>query len=366
MSICCEYVSFDDTVRGFSHSSGFIPSLQPHEILVKILYTTLCRSDIYTYEGRRKEKSPTILGHEIVGTVAEFGNSHSRIDLRGNQIRIGDRITWAIYASDPEDIHSKRGIPQKAADLFKYGHEKVTPESCFHGGLSEYIILRKNTPVVLIKDDMPNSVAALINCSVATVSGSFRLAGSVKDKTVLISGVGMLGTIACAMAKHANAKKVIAFDQDQKRATNALSFGADHAIGSEMLESTANDAGISNALEGGVDILLEFTGQPKAIMAAIAQLNVGGKAILVGSTFRQEDIRINAEMIIRKLLTIQGLHNYNEKDLIAAVAFMEAASHLYKFESFVEKGFSLSETTAAFEYAVKNNPYRVGIDLSLK
>ncbi|NBO50393.1 MAG: alcohol dehydrogenase, partial [Chitinophagia bacterium] len=208
MSICCEYVAFDDTLRGFRHSSGIIPSLQPHEILVKVLYTTLCRSDIYTYEGRRKEKSPTILGHEIVGIVADFGSSHTRIDLRGNLMRIGDRITWAIYSSDPEDTQSKRGIPQKASDLFKYGHEKITPESNFHGGLSEYIILRKNTPVVLIKDDMPDCVAALINCSVATVSGSFRLAGSMKDKIVLINGAGMLGAIACAMAKHANAQKV--------------------------------------------------------------------------------------------------------------------------------------------------------------
>jgi putative phosphonate catabolism associated alcohol dehydrogenase len=364
MSICCEYVAFDDTLRGFRHSSGIIPSLQPHEILVKVMYTTLCRSDIYTYEGRRKEKSPTILGHEIVGIVVDFGSSHTRIDLRGNLMRIGDRITWAIYSSDPEDTQSKRGIPQKASDLFKYGHEKITPESNFHGGLSEYIILRKNTPVVLIKDDMPDCVAALINCSVATVSGSFRLAGSVKDKIVLINGAGMLGTIACAMAKHANAQKVIAFDQDQKRANNALAFGADHAIGSEMLNRGSIDSGITNAIDSGVDILLEFTGQPHAIMAAIPLLNIGGKSILVGSTFRQDDIRINAEMIVRKLLTIQGLHNYNDKDLISAVEFMESARHLYNFERFVEKDFPLTEITAAFEYAVKNNPYRVGIDLS--
>ena len=47
-----------------------IPALGPGEILVRNEYATLCRSDISTYTGKRIEKSPTILGHEIVGRIA--------------------------------------------------------------------------------------------------------------------------------------------------------------------------------------------------------------------------------------------------------------------------------------------------------
>lgn len=50
-----------------------IPPLKAGEVLVKNEYATLCRSDISTYLGRRIEKSPTILGHEIVGRVAALG-----------------------------------------------------------------------------------------------------------------------------------------------------------------------------------------------------------------------------------------------------------------------------------------------------
>jgi len=46
-----------------------IPALQDYEILVRVAYTTLCKSDILTYTGKRKEKNPTILGHEICGTI---------------------------------------------------------------------------------------------------------------------------------------------------------------------------------------------------------------------------------------------------------------------------------------------------------
>ena len=59
-----------------------IPALQDYEILVRVTYTTLCKSDILTYTGKRKEKNPTILGHEICGTIVTFGNKAPKIDCR--------------------------------------------------------------------------------------------------------------------------------------------------------------------------------------------------------------------------------------------------------------------------------------------
>ena len=366
MSERARFVAYDDLKRKLQDLEANLPLLQSGEILVRILFTTLCRSDIHTFLGRRKEKSPTILGHEIVGEIIAYGPDAPLHDLRGYPLKIGDRITWAIYASDPDDKMSKQGMPQKSMNLFKYGHEQLTEESQFHGGLAEYIILRKHTPVVIIHDDMPDSIAALINCSVATVAGAIRLAGSLKNKNVLVFGSGMLGTIACAMAKRNNALKVIAADKELNRSVKALQFGADDFIALVQDQPESHSViGSETAVLSDIDIVLEFTGIPKAIMFALAKLNVGGKAILVGSTFRQPDISINAEMIVRKLLTIQGLHNYNDKDLVSAVAFMESARHFYPFDELVSATFDLSQVQQAFEYAVQHNPYRVGIDLKL-
>jgi putative phosphonate catabolism associated alcohol dehydrogenase len=360
------FVAYNDLKRTLQDHEANLPSLQSGELLVRILFTTLCRSDIHTYLGRRQEKSPTILGHEIVGEIIAYGPDAPLHDLRGYPLKIGDRITWGIYASDPDDKMSKMGMPQKAINLFKYGHEELTEESQFHGGLAEYIILRKHTSVVIIHDDIPDRIAALINCSVATVAGAIRLAGSLKGKNVLVFGTGMLGTIACAMAKKNSALKVIAADKELNRSMKALQFGADDFIA--LPQDQAEDLSIIGSelsVLNDIDIVLEFTGIPEAIMFALSKLNVGGKAILVGSTFRQPDISINAEMIVRKLLTIQGLHNYNEKDLVSAVAFMESARHFFPFEELVSKTFDLSQVQQAFEYAVQHNPYRVGIDMKL-
>ena len=118
-----------------------IPQLKHREILVRNEYTTLCRSDLNTFTGKRCEKSPTILGHEIVGRIVAFGAKAPSQDLRGNPLEIGDRVTWSIYASNPDSPLSRMGIPQKG-DL--HGGRRVPRDRAFPGSGSALISSRKN------------------------------------------------------------------------------------------------------------------------------------------------------------------------------------------------------------------------------
>jgi len=347
-----KFASFINADEKFSIKSDCLPALNVGEILVKNLCTSICRSDIHTYQGKRIEKSPTILGHEIVGIIEQLGPQSPSRDLRGNELKIGDKVTWAIYASAPDDILSKAAIPQKAKDLFKYGHEQITELNHFHGGLSEHTILRKNTPIIILKTDLPNEIATLINCSVATVAGAVRLAGAINNKSVAVYGAGMLGIIACTMLSKMGASQVIAIDENATRLKIAKGFGATKSyLHNEVL------------LEK-VDIVLEFSGAISAMQNSINVLKIGGVVIWVGAVFPQSAVQINAEYIIRNLLTIKGLHNYNNDDFINAVNFMELNHMNFDFESLIKKGFVLDEVEAAFEYAVSNNPFRVSIDLT--
>lgn len=355
---------FDDTSGKFSLLETVIPPLMKGEILVKISYTTICRSDIYTYQGSRKEKSPTILGHEIVGRIIDFADGANKKDLRGHHISIGDRITWAIYASDPNSIYALKGIPQKSEQLFKYGHELLTDKNTLHGGLADYIILRPNTPIVKLMDFIPDPIAALINCSVATVAGGFRLAGKIKDQTILVNGAGMLGTIACAMASHNQAKRVIAADISEERVNKALQFGADMGVVSSDNHGIQEQINAKAREDVKIDVVMEFSGLPTAMSSTLNLLDIGGIAVWIGATFPQASFQINGEMVVRKLLSIKGLHNYSEKDLITAVAFIESCHDSFDFLSMIEGGFKLEEVNKAFEYALNKNPFRVGIDLS--
>lgn len=347
-----KFANFVDCKQKFSINSQPLPVLKEGEILVKNLCTSLCRSDIHTYQGKRVEKSPTILGHEIVGLIEELGPQAPLRDVRGNELKIGDKVTWAIFASSPEDPLSKDGIPQKAKDLFKYGHEQITEHNHFHGGLSEYTILRKNTPLAILNNELPNEIASLINCSVATVAGAIRLAGTLHGRSVMVNGAGMLGIIACAMASKMGAAKIIAIDQNKERLEISRKFGATEIY-------LPNES-----LQDKVDIVFEFSGAIDAMENSIKLLNIGGTAIWIGAVFAQPAVQINAEYIIRNLITIKGLHNYNNEDFINAVSFMEMNQKNFEFEQLIKTGFKLEEVETAFDYAVNHNPFRVSIDLT--
>ncbi|MEY3436029.1 MAG: hypothetical protein RL335_485 [Bacteroidota bacterium] len=355
MAILARYIAFNDQPPYFKLEYGNLPEIQEGEILVKIVYTSLCRSDINTYIGKRKEKTPTILGHESVGIVYQIGSHGALVDAVGTKLVIGQRITWAIYASDPNDPMSLQGIPQKAKSLFKYGHEQLTNENTFHGGLAEYIVIRKNTPVLVLNSEISNEEASLINCSIATVCASFRIAGPVEGKRVLIAGVGMLGIFACAMAKQLKANSICAVDINQRRLDISKEYGATKTVLFGNLDLEQDDA----------DVVIDFTGLNEVMEKGIRLLKIGGVAVWVGATFPQEALKLDAEQVIRKILTIKGIHNYNETDFIEAVRFLTRIKGVYDFSRFIENTFSLDETEKAFEYASTFNPYRVGISFNI-
>lgn len=329
-----------------------IPVLAPGEILVKNEYATLCRSDISTYTGKRVEKSPTILGHEITGRIVRTAEEGPMYGLDGKELRAGDRVTWAIYAADPGSAMSLRGIPQKSSDLFKYGHERLTSDSAFHGGLSTHTVLRKHTPVMHLPEDMPARAAAIINCAVSTSAGSLRLAGDVQGRKVVLFGTGMLGVIACSMFREHGAAEVIAVDLSDARLETALRFGATSVLKSGTFDPSAMDAGIT----------VDYSGAVPCMEAAVEALGIGGTSVWVGGVCPQEKVRVDSERIIRRLVTVKGLHNYNAEDFRQAVTFMETAWKKYPVTELVcDCGFTLKDADAAFRYAIEANPYRVGV-----
>lgn len=338
-----------------------IPALGQGEILVRNEYTTLCRSDLNTFCGKRTEKTPTILGHEIVGRIEALGPGAPERDVRGAPLRVGDRVTWAIYAADPDSPLARQGIPQKGPDLFKYGHEQLTPECTLHGGLAEHCVLRRHTPVIRIDADLPLPVLALINCSVATVTGSFRLAGPVTGRNVLVAGAGMLGVIACALARTAGARRIVAVDIEEARLATAARFGADAAVRLQPGGATLPDQ-VAHLLSGEpAAVALDYSGVPETMEALLAALGIGGTLVLVGATFPQRPLQVSAERLVRQLHTLRGLHNYNAADFVAAVEFIERQHAAFPFATLVDDRFQLEEVNEAFAHGLSSGVHRVGI-----
>lgn len=351
-------IVFEGAGKALQLQEREIPALKSGEVLIKNLYTTICGSDLHTFSGLRKEKTPTVLGHEIVGRVVKLGKDHPGIDQAGNKLLVGDLVTWAIFCSHPQQDWMDKGMPQKSDGLFKYGHAQIVEEDAFHGGLSEYCILRANTCVLKIPNELPLPIAATINCALATVSGAIRLAGPLNRKNVLITGLGLLGNVTAAMSKVAGAAQIVAVDVNSDRLQGSKAFGTD------FIYNSNNETNLSEALaRHKIDIVFDMSGSPDAIELGIESLRIGGIAIWAGAVFKTRKIGIDAEQIIRKLLTIKGLHNYNFDDLQYALNFITSQYLHFPFSEVVSKEFLLTEAQQAFEYAIEHKPLRVGVKL---
>lgn len=347
---------FEGTGKPLNATELKVRTLKDGEILIRNIYTTLCGSDLHTYCGKRNEKTPTVLGHEIVGTVQKFAETGVHQDFNGEALHIGDRVTWAVFAAYPQQQWLEKGMPQKSDKLFKYGHALVDGDDAFHGGLADFTILRPHTAVFKLPEDLPTPIAATINCAVATVAGAMRLAGDVRGKTVMITGLGLLGNLAAAMCKVEGAAKIIAVDVDQNRLEQAKRFGA-----TDVFLNTGKDSCCESLSAYQIDVALEMSGATDAVELGIENLAIGGVAVWIGSVFKARKAQIDAEQVIRKLIIIKGLHNYNFEDLKAALTFMSKHHKDFPFSEIVEKEFPLNEAASAFDYAITHKPLRVGV-----
>lgn len=334
-----------------------IPAPGPGEVLVDVSCSTICGSDLHTWHGRRQEPTPCVLGHEIVGRIVAFGPGAPRFDLRGQPLAEGDRITWTLAASCGECFFCTRGLPQKCEHLFKYGHTSISPGREFSGGFAECCLLNAGTGIVKLPDAVSDVLAAPVNCAIATVAAAFRFAGPVEGATVAVLGCGVLGLTAAAMARYLGAEKVIACDLDPGRAEMARAFHSDLFCEPDDLTERVGEVTHGR----GADVTMEFSGSASAAAAALAIARTGGTALIAGTTAPGGKVMIDPNDLVRRMLTVKGLHNYAPQDLLAAVDFLEASMDRVPFLSLSGDSFGLVEIENAFGESSRKPGMRIAV-----
>lgn len=328
--------------------------------LVRIDCCTICGSDLHTVAGHRNEPAPSVLGHEALGTIVELGTP-PLTDVVGQPLSLGDRITWSPVVSCGTCDRCRAGLPQKCVSLFKYGHALAEGVGTLSGGLAEFIHLRPGTAAVKLPVGVPDEVFSPASCATATIAAAFRAAGSIAGRRVMIWGAGMLGLTAGAFAKTKEAATVVISDLNPDRLAQATKFGADATIRwrneGELFRRQLREKAGGDLF----DVLLDVSGAPDAIEAACQLGDVGATVVLVGSVSPSRSVQIDPESVVRRLLTIRGVHNYAPQDLLAAVKFLTHAHMRFPFAELVEQSFPLSQVNEAIELALRSRPVRLAI-----
>lgn len=339
-----------------------VRDVRSREVLVKITMSTICRSDIHSYHGHRANPCPGILGHEIIGTIEQLGQSITH-DMRGGKLAIGDRITWTEYFADGDsyyrDVHD---MPQKAPGLRKYGHDLVEDDPHFLGGFADYCYIQPGTGILKLPDDLSDEEATPLNCGVATMISVTEASQINVGDTVVVQGLGLLGLYGCAIAKSRGAAKVIALDPVQSRLDVAERFGADIRIDvSKLDDKSLIDQVREAAPPDGADVVIEVCGVPSVVAAGVKMLRIGGRYVLAGFVGPGADINIDAHDLVRKWITLRGIHNYHPRHLIQALDFVMANRDRFPFREIVDSRFSLDELDDAFAKAANHLVLRAAV-----
>ncbi|MFQ3649590.1 MAG: zinc-binding dehydrogenase [Gemmataceae bacterium] len=310
-----------------------VPTPGPGEVLVRVTCCTLCRSDLHTHAGRRAVATPMVLGHEILGTIEAVGP--------GVSWPIGQRVTWGIAVGCGSCFFCDDGLPQKCEALFKYGHT-TAPHS---GGLADFVLLRAGSTVLAVPEKLPEAVACPVNCATATVAALFRTSGSVAGKAVLVLGAGMLGLTACAMAHAQKAAVVVVLDREPALIERARAFG-----------------GTAQGLPSrGADVVFELAGTAEAVRTALASVRIGGTIVLAGTVSPTPGIDLDPERLVRRMLTLRGVHNYRGEDLQTALDFLTGPGQAYPFADLVGERLALDDIEEAFARAHARPGTRIAV-----
>ena len=335
--------------------------LEPGAILVKISLATVCGSDMHTWKGRRPFPTPSVLGHEAVGTIDRLGPEVDR-DTAGKAISVGDRITWTIMSSCGVCYFCKiRGLPQKCLKLFKYGHVKSDVPPYFTGTFGQYVYIKPGTGVFKLPDELSDKVSSPLMCAAATVAGGLKRIGVGFGDNIVIQGAGMLGLYAGAFAKEMGAKQVIMIDILEERLQKAKEFGAEHCLNAQKCSGEDLVEKVKKLTDGfGADVVVEVSGFAKVIQLGVKMLGTGGRYLIQGAVYPNDEFTIDSHDVIVKCLTLAGLHNYDAADLGMALDIVKVSRDKYPFGELAGPEFPLTVegVTAALKALEKREAIR--------
>ncbi|MGI9535659.1 MAG: zinc-dependent alcohol dehydrogenase [Desulfocapsaceae bacterium] len=305
-------------------------------VLVKTSVTSVCSTDVKVFKGRTPFVNyPLVMGHEVAGEVVEIGS----LAKQWYPFAVGDRITIEPYIACGRCRHCR-------SDHFYHhctsgGIYGISP-SCgqpphLFGGYSDYFYLVPGAIAHKQNEQMLDS-AASISSVVANGVRWVKTLGQVGfGDSVVISGPGSQGLCSLAAALHSGADPVIVLglECDAKRLQLAREFGAHRIINVEEEDPVES---VSRLLPEGADVVIETSGTPSGIQAALKMVRRGGKIINIGLSGGIETSIAFDDLVWKSVSLISGLGQAgNVSDAMKLIdsgrfAFEKINSHTYQLE----------------------------------
>jgi L-gulonate 5-dehydrogenase len=262
------------------------PRPGPDQVLVSVAATGICAGDLYLYVGKNPYASyPVIGGHEIAGAVAEVGSGVEGIEP-------GARVVVEPFVSCGSCYPCRIGKSNCCARLQIIGMHRP-------GGFSDYVVAPAHL-IHRVPEGLSMADASFAE-PVAIGLQACRRGGIGSGEYVLVLGCGPIGLAILEVAR-ARGARVVATDVLEKRRETAARLGAEVLPADENLLATI----LEQTTGEGAPVVMEATGNPKAMEQTVDLVAAGGRIVIVGLVKQGVEVTFPGLDFTRKEMTIVG------------------------------------------------------------
>ncbi|KAL8798746.1 MAG: hypothetical protein Q9182_006434 [Xanthomendoza sp. 2 TL-2023] len=245
------------------------------DIIVKVIYTALCGSELHVFRGHQPSPEGIIMGHEFTGMVEEVGSAVQNF-------KKGDQVVSPFTVSCQECFYCRNGYSSRCSKCQLFGTVGLD------GAQAEFVrVPLADATVVKAPEEIADNVLVLMADIFPTgyfaAHNAFKemTKEQVSESTVVVIGCGPVGLCALINAEDYKPKHLLAVDAVQSRLELAESLGGEpwnFQTSREGLDKRVKELTDSR----GADVVIEVVGSSPALKMGFELLRPWGVISSVG------------------------------------------------------------------------------------
>ena len=302
-----------------------VPEPGPGELMIHVMASGICGTDLHIYRGEYMGKYPVIPGHEFSGVVAAIGSQITRFS-------VGDRVAVEPNIACDNCVNCLNNRQNFCLNWQAIG---VT----LPGGMEEYVIVPEKAAFSI--GELPFEVGAFMEPLSCVVHGIERAHIGLADH-VAILGAGPIGNLMIQMARIQGAAQITVLEINPGRADLARQLGADVVVAS--FEELRPDT---------YDLVIDATGAIPVMNRTIDFARKGGTVLLFGVPPSGRNIEMEGFKIFQKGLTVLSSFT-SVRNSFQAVGLLQSGQ--VKVDSLISHRLPLEELPRALELIESRDP----------
>lgn len=328
-----------------------LESPREHEILVRVVATGVCHTDLVVLAGHLPTPFPVVLGHEGAGVVEQVGSAISKVKPGDHVVMTFNSCGRCPSCADHAVSYCHEFFPRNFFATRPDGTTAISQDdNSIHAnffGQSSFAThaICHEANVVKVAHDLELELLGPLACGIQTGAGAVMNSLQVSaGKSFVVFGTGSVGLSAIMAAKAVGASTIIAVDVNEDRLQMAKELGATHTINPENITASEEVIKITGI---GADFSLDTTGLPPVIRDAVESLANRGSCGILGAPVPESKIELDETHFMSGGRRLMGIveGDSNPDTFIPMLADLHAKG-LFPFDKLV-KFYNLNQINDA-------------------